>query len=77
LPNDVAVAVDFDNTIVELIGDEVVARLVEPAVIIGKHVTDSGGECGDGNQEAERDSAPVEIHGIVLRLIRDVDAGKK
>src|SRR5260370_31858043 len=38
LPDDIAAPIDFNHTIVELVGDEVVAGLVELAVV-GEHAT--------------------------------------
>jgi hypothetical protein len=44
MPHDLAAAVDFDHTDVELICDEIVAALVELAVVVGEDTTRNGGE---------------------------------
>src|SRR6266853_2634652 len=61
LPDDIAAAVDFNHTIVELVGDEVVAGLVELAVV-GEHATRNSGERSHGNQETENYTPLLEIH---------------
>src|ERR1700731_3658773 len=63
MPHDLAAAVDFDHPVVELICDEIVAALVELAVVVGGGTTRNRGACGRGNQEGKNDSVSMGIHG--------------
>ena len=53
IPNDVVMAVDLDDAVIELVGDEDVPVLVEFLVLVGAGGDDRGGEPG-GHRRHQR-----------------------